>query len=294
MQIDIGIAEANRKEIAEGLGRLLADSYTLYLKTHNFHWNVTGPMFNTLHAMFEQQYTELATAVDEIAERIRALGEPAPGSYAEFGKADQHRRGRRRAQRQRDDPPAGRRARKRWCAPPADIFPLVDEVNDEPTADLLTQRMSIHEEERLDAAFDAGVSRRRLESGRAWLPSSAPVGWVWRPWLPSARYAPGRTPQGEGADLGCADPHSASIFGAGLLALRAIPPGRHEACRARRARHFAKERTVHGPIGCLVVGETAVEEIVARHMPIAAFNLLQHRDCSHVRAAFEIDGRCGH
>ena len=79
MHIDIGISEANRQQIAEGLSRLLADSYTLYLKTHNFHWNVTGPMFSTLHTLFEQHYTELATAVDEIAERIRALGVAAPG-----------------------------------------------------------------------------------------------------------------------------------------------------------------------------------------------------------------------
>jgi starvation-inducible DNA-binding protein len=85
-QIDIGINEKDRVEIAEGLSRLLADSYTLYLKTHNFHWNVTGPMFNTLHLMFETQYTELATAVDLIAERIRALGVPAPGSYADFAR----------------------------------------------------------------------------------------------------------------------------------------------------------------------------------------------------------------
>ena len=84
MSIDIGIAEKDRVDIAAGLSRLLADSYTLYLKTHNYHWNVTGPMFNTLHLMFEEQYTELATAVDEIAERIRALGVIAPGSYKEF------------------------------------------------------------------------------------------------------------------------------------------------------------------------------------------------------------------
>jgi starvation-inducible DNA-binding protein len=88
MQIDIGISDELRHEIGEGLSRLLADTYTLYLKTHNFHWNVTGPMFNTLHLMFEAQYTELALAVDLIAERIRALGLPAPGSYAQFA-ADQ-------------------------------------------------------------------------------------------------------------------------------------------------------------------------------------------------------------
>ena len=84
MEIDIGINKKDRAKIAEGLSRLLADSYTLYLTTHNFHWNVTGPMFNTLHLMFEQQYNELALAVDLIAERIRALGFPAPGTYSEF------------------------------------------------------------------------------------------------------------------------------------------------------------------------------------------------------------------
>jgi starvation-inducible DNA-binding protein len=81
MKVDIGINEEDRQAIAEGLSRLLADSYTLYLKTHNYHWNVTGPQFNTLHTMFEGQYTELAIAVDQIAERIRALGIRAPGSY---------------------------------------------------------------------------------------------------------------------------------------------------------------------------------------------------------------------
>ncbi len=144
MQIDIGIAEANRKEIAEGLGRLLADSYTLYLKTHNFHWNVTGPMFNTLHAMFEEQYTELATAVDEIAERIRALGEPAPGSYAAFGKLTsiEEAEGVPNAEEMIRQLVTGQETVVRTAR---DIFPLVDEVNDEPTADLLTQRMSVHE-----------------------------------------------------------------------------------------------------------------------------------------------------
>jgi starvation-inducible DNA-binding protein len=83
-QVDLGIEQAQRKAIAEGLSKVLADTYTLYLKTHNFHWNVTGPMFQTLHLMFEQQYNELALAVDLVAERIRALGHPAPGSYAQF------------------------------------------------------------------------------------------------------------------------------------------------------------------------------------------------------------------
>ncbi len=86
MEINIGIGEQDRAAIAEGLSRLLADTYTLYLKTHNFHWNVTGPMFNTLHLMFEGQYTELAVAVDDIAERIRALGFPAPGTYAAYAR----------------------------------------------------------------------------------------------------------------------------------------------------------------------------------------------------------------
>ncbi len=142
--IDIGISEADRKQIADGLSRLLADTYTLYLKTHNFHWNVTGPQFNTLHQMFEQQYTELATAVDEIAERIRALGFPAPGSYAQFGalssideesgvpSAEQML-----AQLARDQEIVVRTARE--------VFPFADTASDEPTADLLTQRMQIHE-----------------------------------------------------------------------------------------------------------------------------------------------------
>ena len=94
--IDIGIAEADRLAIAEGVSRVLADTYTLYLKTHNYHWNVTGPMFNTLHLMFEVQYNEMWTAVDLLAERIRSLGVFAPGSYAQFAEADRDRRSRRR------------------------------------------------------------------------------------------------------------------------------------------------------------------------------------------------------
>ena len=108
--IDIGIGESDREAIAEGLSRLLADSYTLYLKTHNYHWNVVGPMFNTLHLMFETQYSELALAVDEIAERIRALGMPAPGSYREFAALSSVTEDEGRARRHRDDPPAGRGA----------------------------------------------------------------------------------------------------------------------------------------------------------------------------------------
>lgn len=144
MKIDIGIPETQRHSIADGLARLLADSYTLYMKTHNFHWNVTGPMFATLHQLFEQEYTELAMAVDEIAERIRALGFPAPGSYTEFAKlssvndatgtlsADEMLR-----QLVADQETVVRTARS--------VFAVADEANDEPTADLLTQRMQIHE-----------------------------------------------------------------------------------------------------------------------------------------------------
>lgn len=145
LPIDIGISAENRGAIAGGLSKLLADTYTLYLTTHNFHWNVTGPMFNTLHAMFMQQYTELWNAVDPIAERIRALGHPAPGSYAQFA-----------ALSSLPDVPA---------APPKaldmvrilvtghegvartarGVFPLADRADDQPTADLLTQRLDIHE-----------------------------------------------------------------------------------------------------------------------------------------------------
>jgi starvation-inducible DNA-binding protein len=144
MQIDIGIPEQDRAAIADGLSKLLADSYTLYLKTHNYHWNVTGPMFNTLHLMFEQQYTELAMAVDLIAERIRALGHPAPGSYRAYaGLTDIP---------EEDDRPDAKEMIRRLVAgqetvvrTARSIFPAVDEAHDEPTADLLTQRMQVHE-----------------------------------------------------------------------------------------------------------------------------------------------------
>jgi starvation-inducible DNA-binding protein len=144
MQINIGISEADRKAIADGLAHLLADSYTLYLKTHNYHWNVTGPMFQTLHLMFETQYTELALAVDLIAERIRALGFPAPGSYREFGQLT--------AIAEDEDAPDAQEMIRRLVAgqetvtrTARSIFPVVDKANDEPTADLLTQRMQLHE-----------------------------------------------------------------------------------------------------------------------------------------------------
>ena len=142
--IDIGITEANRKKIAEGLSALLADSYTLYLMTHNFHWNVTGPQFNSLHTMFMGQYTEQWNALDIIAERIRALGFPAPGTYTEFvrlasikevdgvPKANDMVRHLVAAQEA-----TARTARK--------LFPVVDAANDQPTADVLTQRIDVHE-----------------------------------------------------------------------------------------------------------------------------------------------------
>ncbi len=142
--IDIGISEADRAAIAQGLSRLLADTYSLYLKTHNFHWNVTGPMFNTLHLMFEGQYTELAVAVDEIAERIRALGHPAPGSYKQYAALTG-------IEEDSEVPPAERmiailaKDQETVARTAREIFPLVDKAHDEPSADLLTQRMQIHE-----------------------------------------------------------------------------------------------------------------------------------------------------
>ena len=146
VQINIGISEKDRGAIADGLSHLLADTYTLYLTTHNFHWNVTGPMFNTLHLMFMGQYTELWNAVDPIAERIRSLGHAAPGSYAEFG-----------ALASIPDAPVsppkalemvrilvdGHEAVARTAR---GMFPLADKAGDEPTADLLTQRLTVHEQ----------------------------------------------------------------------------------------------------------------------------------------------------
>lgn len=144
MAIDIGISQKQRKQIAQGLAHLLADTYTLYLKTHNFHWNVTGSMFNTLHLMFETQYNELALAVDLIAERIRALDFPAPGSYSQFTKLS--------SIKEETSVPgwktmvqqlvSGQEAVVRTAR---SLFPLVDDAGDEPTADLLTQRMQVHE-----------------------------------------------------------------------------------------------------------------------------------------------------
>jgi len=144
MPIDIGIDETDRQAIADGLANLLADTYTLYLKTHNFHWNVTGPMFQTLHLMFEGQYNELALAVDLIAERIRALGFPAPGTYKAFGKLSsiEEEDGVPSAEDMIKKLVAGQEAVVRTARA---IFPVVDKANDEPTADLLTQRMQVHE-----------------------------------------------------------------------------------------------------------------------------------------------------
>ncbi|TBU99904.1 Dps family protein [Stutzerimonas kirkiae] len=144
MKIDIGITEKDRSAIADGLAHLLADTYTLYLKTHNFHWNVTGPMFNTLHLMFETQYTELALAVDAIAERIRALGFPAPGTYSAYARLSsiKEEEGIPSAEEMIRLLVQGQEAVVRTAR---GIFPLLEKVSDEPTADLLTQRMQIHE-----------------------------------------------------------------------------------------------------------------------------------------------------
>ncbi|MFH1806889.1 MAG: Dps family protein [Pseudomonadota bacterium] len=144
MKIDIGITEKNRTEIADGLGRLLADSYALYLKTHNFHWNVTGPMFQALHTMFEMQYTELATAVDEIAERIRSLGAFAPGSFSAYKKLS--------SIKEETGVPAAKDMIKQLVEGHETViktaralYPLCASSDDDATADLLTQRIQTHE-----------------------------------------------------------------------------------------------------------------------------------------------------
>lgn len=144
VQINIGIEAGTREEIASGLSRLLADTYTLYLKTHYFHWNVTGPMFQTLHLMFETQYTELALAVDLIAERIRALGFTAPGSYTEYAKLSS-------IPETTTVPKAEEmikllvEGQESVCRTARSIFPVLEKASDEPTADLLTQRLQLHE-----------------------------------------------------------------------------------------------------------------------------------------------------
>ena len=142
--IDIGISDGKREKIAQGLSALLADSYSLYLMTHNFHWNVTGPQFNTLHQMFMVQYTEQWNALDIIAERIRALGYPAPGTYREFVKLAS-------IKEVEGVPKATDMIRHLVTAQEATartarkLFPLVNAANDQPTADLLTQRLEVHE-----------------------------------------------------------------------------------------------------------------------------------------------------
>jgi len=142
--IDIGISAAERAKIAKGLSKLLADSYALYLMTHNFHWNVTGPQFNSLHQMFMTQYTEQWTALDLIAERIRALGHPAPGTYQEFAKLA--------SVKQVEGVPSATemvrylvKAQEATAKTARSLFPVVDAANDQPTADLLTQRLEVHE-----------------------------------------------------------------------------------------------------------------------------------------------------
>jgi starvation-inducible DNA-binding protein len=144
--IDIGIGKRDRAAIAAGLSRLLADTYTLYLTTHNFHWNVTGPMFNSLHDMFMAQYTELWNAVDPIAERIRAVGHVAPGSYAEFGKLSSL------PDAPTEPPKAMKMVRilmeghEAVARTARSLLPVVAAANDEPTADLLVQRLAVHEQ----------------------------------------------------------------------------------------------------------------------------------------------------
>ncbi|MGD9842275.1 MAG: Dps family protein [Steroidobacteraceae bacterium] len=142
--INIGISEADREKIAQGLSKLLADTYSLYLKTHNFHWNVTGPMFQTLHLMFETQYNELALAVDLVAERIRALGFPAPGTYSEYAKLSSIKEtaGVPKAEEMIRLLVEGQEAVVRTAR---SIFPAADSATDEATADLLTQRIQLHE-----------------------------------------------------------------------------------------------------------------------------------------------------
>jgi starvation-inducible DNA-binding protein len=142
--IDIGISQDDRAEITDGLARLLADTYTLYLKTHNYHWNVTGPMFQTLHLMFEEQYNELALAVDLIAERIRSLGVPAPGTYKQFASLT--------SIEEDDEQPAAEEMIRRLvkgqeavAKTARSVFPAAEKGHDEVTADLLTQRLQVHE-----------------------------------------------------------------------------------------------------------------------------------------------------
>jgi starvation-inducible DNA-binding protein len=145
-QVNIGIGEEDRVAICEGLGRLLADTYTLYLTSHNFHWNVTGPMFNSLHAMFMTQYTELWNAIDPIAERIRSLGQPAPGSYAQFAKLSSLPDAPEVPPKALDMVDILAKGHEAAARTARTLFPLVETASDEPTADLLTQRIGVHEQ----------------------------------------------------------------------------------------------------------------------------------------------------
>jgi len=144
--INIGIGEKDRAAIAKGLSQLLADTYTLYLTTHNFHWNVTGPMFNTLHQMFMGQYTELWNAVDPIAERIRALGHAAPGSYAQFSALASIKDAPGTPPKALDMVRILCEGHEAVARTARGVFPLADKASDEPTADLLTQRLAVHEQ----------------------------------------------------------------------------------------------------------------------------------------------------
>ena len=144
MALNTGISEEDRKAIAEGLGKVLADTYTLYLKTHNFHWNVTGPHFASLHNLFEEQYTELAAAVDEVAERIRMLGQPAPGTYKAFAE--------RTSLTEEERVPSWEKMIEQLVADNEatartirSVFPTAEAGNDEATLDLLTERLAAHE-----------------------------------------------------------------------------------------------------------------------------------------------------
>ena len=159
MDINIGISESDRKAIANGLSHVMADTYSLYLKTHNYHWNVTGPMFRTLHLMFEEQYNELWTAVDLIAERIRALGYFAPGTYFALGSLTS-------IKEDEGIPPAKEMIRnlvkghEQVATTARKLFPIAEKASDQPTADLLTQRLETHEK-------TAWMLRSLLEEARA-------------------------------------------------------------------------------------------------------------------------------
>ena len=144
--INIGISDKDRAAICHGLSGLLADTYTLYLTTHNFHWNVTGPMFNTLHLMFMGQYTELWNAVDPIAERIRSLGHPAPGSYAQFAALSSLKDAPTTPPKALDMVRILVEGHEAVARTARTLFPVVDKAGDEPTADLLTQRLTVHEQ----------------------------------------------------------------------------------------------------------------------------------------------------